>query len=226
MKKEIWEDLEKSLEKILPYYDLMNKVMSLNNEQYLRKRILEFIPEEIENYADIGTGPGNLSILITKSKRVKNSYLIDPSIEMLKYNKTNGEKICSLMEQIPLKDEIFDLVTCGFSFRDSYSHENASKEISRIIKKEGKLIILDIGKPDNKLLFFFYSIYILIIPLIASMIITRFRRIHEYFTLFYTYIFYPSHAEIIKMFENNGMIYEKGIKKMGGALFLDIYRKK
>ena len=77
MKKEIWEDLEKSLEKILPYYDLMNKVMSLNNEQYLRKRILEFIPEEIENYADIGTGPGNLSILITNIKKMGGALFLD-----------------------------------------------------------------------------------------------------------------------------------------------------
>ncbi|MGC8646945.1 MAG: class I SAM-dependent methyltransferase [Thermoplasmata archaeon] len=225
MKKDLWEDLERSLEKIIPYYNVMNKVMSLGNEEFLREKMMDYVPENIDVYGDIGTGPGNISLKIVSERNVDEPFLIDPSMEMLKNNKSGGEKVCAIMEELPFKDETFDLVTCGFSFRDSYSHEDAAKEISRVIKNNGKLIILDIGKPDSKLLFFIYSIYIFFIPLLSSMIITKFKHIHEYFTLFYTYVFYPPHGEILKMFEKNGMRYEHGIKKMGGALFLDIFKK-
>ncbi|MDP8012245.1 MAG: class I SAM-dependent methyltransferase [Thermoplasmata archaeon] len=225
MKEERWHDLEKSLEKLQPFYDLMNRIMSLDNEKIIRDHSLNFINDP-EKYLDAGTGPGTMANLVIKKSNPKKTFLMDPSIELLKINKTYGEKIQAKFENIPFVDGYFNLVTCGFSFRDAISHVKAAKELSRIISKGGRLIIIDIGKPDSRLIQFFYYLYIFLLPILAALIITRGRLIHEYFTLFYTFIEYPEHSKIVKMFESNGLKLIAREKKFGGAIFFDVYEKK
>lgn len=225
MKLDKWTDLEKSLERLQPFYGLMNKVMSLGNEKIVRKQSLEYVKNS-ENYLDAGTGPGTMASLVKNRANIKKTFLLDPSIDLLKINNIEGEKINAKFENIPFKDNTFDLITCGFSFRDAISHEKAAEELSRVLNKNGNLIIVDIGKPDIKILQFFYYIYIFLFPLLASLIITKGKMIHEYYTLFFTYVEYPSHSKIIQMFEKNNLKLIAQGKRFGGAIFFDVYTKK
>ncbi|MGC8663867.1 MAG: class I SAM-dependent methyltransferase [Thermoplasmata archaeon] len=225
MKIDKWHDLERSLEKLQSFYDLMNRIMSLDNEKVVRDHSLKYIKDP-EFYLDAGSGPGTMANIILKKSKPKITVMMDPSVELLKINRENGEKVQAKFENMPFPDGYFDLVTCGFSFRDAISHEKASQEISRIIKKRGRLIIIDIGKPDSRLLQFFYYLYIFFLPILAAIIITKGRLIHEYFTLFYTFIEYPEHSKIIRMFESNGLELIAQEKKFGGAIFFDVYEKK
>ncbi len=224
MKSDKWQDLERSLEKLQPFYSLMNRIMSLGNESIVRERAMDFIGNP-EHYLDAGTGPGTMASLVHKRCSPRITILMDPSMDLLLMNREEGNKLQAKFENIPIRDGYFDLVTCGFSFRDAISHENAARELSRILKIKGRLVIVDIGKPDSPVLQFFYYIYIFIFPILSSLFITRGKLIHEYFTLFFTYVEYPSHSRIVEMFKSLGLELIAQGRKFGGAIFFDVYEK-
>jgi len=47
-------------------------------------------------------------------------------------------------EKIEYPDEFFDVVMCGFSLRDAYDLELSLKEINRVLKNDGKFLIIDL----------------------------------------------------------------------------------
>ena len=54
-----------------------------------------------------------------------------------------------VFEYMPFREGIFDAVLCGYSLRDSIHLQQAIKEMHRVLKVRGRLIIIDLGKPDN-----------------------------------------------------------------------------
>ncbi len=224
MKDERWRDLEESLERLMPYYERMNSIMSLGNDIEIRNEGIENL-NDCSYYLDAGTGPGNMAKMVTGRIRAEKVFLMDPSLSLLKINSSNGERILGKFEDMPFGDSTFDLITCAFSFRDAISHEKAAREISRVLKKGGIFLLVDIGKPDNAILKFFFYLYILIFPIFSSIIVTRGRLIHEYFTLFYTYIEYPSIGEIKKIFKESGLKLKKYGSRYGGSLIYQLWVK-
>jgi demethylmenaquinone methyltransferase/2-methoxy-6-polyprenyl-1,4-benzoquinol methylase len=224
MKDDRWKDLEESLERLMPYYEKMNSIMSLGNDKYIREEGLENI-DFANDYLDAGSGPGNMAEIVTKKLGVKNVFMMDPSKGLLAINRVKGERILGKFENMPFRNSSFDLITCAFSFRDAISHEKAANEISRVLNENGKFLLVDIGKPDNPIIQFFFFIYILIFPVLSSILVTRGRLIHEYFTLFFTYLDYPSRKRIERMFKNNGLRLIREGRRFGGALFYQLWLK-
>lgn len=224
MKDDKWHDLERSLERLQPFYSLMNRIMSLGNEQVIRESAMAFV-SDCDSYLDAGTGPGTMATLVHGKASTEKTVLMDPSVHLLSINTAAGEKVQARFENIPFRNDSFDLITCGFSFRDAISHTSAASELSRVLKRKGRMIVVDIGKPDSIFLQFFYYMYIFIFPVLSSLIITRGRLIHEYFTLFFTYVEYPAHSEIIKMFNSHGLRLVAQGRKFGGSIFFDVYEK-
>jgi demethylmenaquinone methyltransferase / 2-methoxy-6-polyprenyl-1,4-benzoquinol methylase len=62
-------------------------------------------------------------------------------------------------QQVPFPDNSFDIVTVGYGLRNLTSWETGLREMQRVAKPGGRLLVLDFGKPDNPLwrgLFFGY----------------------------------------------------------------------
>ncbi len=224
MREERWRDLIKSLERLMPYYSRMNKIMSLGNEEIIRKMSLRNI-NDCCSYLDAGTGPGDMALLVKKSVNVEKTFLLDPSRDLLHINHVEGEKIVGAFESMPFKDNSFDLITCAFSFRDAVSHRKAAKEISRVMKSGGKAVIVDIRKPEHPLQKFFFYLYIMLFPILSSIIVTKGKMVHEYFTLFFTYIEYPSEWDIVSMFRSSGLVLVDRGSRFGGSLFYHVWKK-
>lgn len=166
-----WSEVISVLREIIPVYDKVNQVISLGKAESYR---FIGISENIRpgNFIlDAGSGFGNMSITasIYTNHQVK-IILYDPILEMLKNSKqimkleTLFSKSSGIFEYMPFRDETFDIVMCGYSLRDAINLENAISEVHRILKKEGKFIIVDLGKPDNyfiRIIVNFYLKYIL-----------------------------------------------------------------
>jgi demethylmenaquinone methyltransferase/2-methoxy-6-polyprenyl-1,4-benzoquinol methylase len=52
-------------------------------------------------------------------------------------------------EQLPFRDESFDIVTVGYGLRNLASWETGLCEMRRVAKTGGRVLVLDFGKPDN-----------------------------------------------------------------------------
>src|SRR5207247_664965 len=52
-------------------------------------------------------------------------------------------------QRIPFADATFDIVTVGYGLRNLASWETGLREMLRVAKPGGRLLVLDFGKPDN-----------------------------------------------------------------------------
>ena len=93
--------------------------------------------------------------------------LYDPIIEMLQIGRLLDNKPDSsielssgIFEYLPFRNNIFDAVLCGYSLRDAIHLKGAIIEFHRILKPNGRLLIVDLGKPDQAFLDALVSMYL------------------------------------------------------------------
>ena len=63
-------------------------------------------------------------------------------------------------ENIDFPDKYFDVVTIGFGVRNFENLKVGLKEAFRVLKRDGKIIILETSVPKNLIIRFFYKIFI------------------------------------------------------------------
>ncbi|CAM1344291.1 class I SAM-dependent methyltransferase [Tenacibaculum amylolyticum] len=112
-------------------------------DPYLVKLFLKYLaPEEGKTYLDIGCGTGNYTVELQKSQA--NFIGVDPSVEMLKVAKAKNTTVrwkLGTSEEIPLETDAVDGAIASLTIHHWKDLGKAFKEISRVVKKEGKLIV-------------------------------------------------------------------------------------
>lgn len=101
---------------------------------------------------DSGVGPGT-STRIMLEDGFEKIVGLDPSQSLLQHAKaTLGQgfyPVIGVAESLPFRSKAFSgLLTC-FSFRDVRDKRLSLEEFARVVTREGRLEIVDIGKPDG-----------------------------------------------------------------------------
>ena len=148
-------------------YDFLNKIMTFGNDAVWRKKIYSIAKESSpEIILDIATGTADIALELSNIKNVK-IIGIDISEKMLKIgdNKILKRNLSSRIElqkgdaeNIDYPENYFDIVTIGFGVRNFENLTIGLKETYRVLKKTGKLIILETSVPNNTILKLFYKI--------------------------------------------------------------------
>lgn len=136
------ETAKKVLKKVVADYDNIADEFN-QTRQHGWKEFETFLPhiKDGDHLADLGCGNGRLQDFLNKHRKLKYTG-IDNSKELLKHAK--GNFVQGDLLEIPLKDQSQDVATAIASFHHIPSKElrkKSLKEIARIIKKDGKLII-------------------------------------------------------------------------------------
>lgn len=116
---------------------------------------------------DVGCGTGLVAMEALKILgTAQNITCLDPSAGMLALakHKLNARFIQGRAEEIPLPDESFDFLTMGYALRHVTSLEQAFREYHRVLARGGKVLLLEITKPSNRvsaaaLKLYFKSVY-------------------------------------------------------------------
>jgi ubiquinone/menaquinone biosynthesis C-methylase UbiE len=122
--------------------------------EYLRKAQAHVIElAEIKqnvNFLDIGCGTGwAVGLAAKKANYNGNFYGIDISDKMIEKAKKNFNEHDNLhfikanSESIPLNSDFFDTIICTNSFHHYLHPDRAMSEISRLLKLDGRIYILD-----------------------------------------------------------------------------------
>jgi demethylmenaquinone methyltransferase/2-methoxy-6-polyprenyl-1,4-benzoquinol methylase len=171
-----WKELTAALEEAIPFYEHVNTLISLGRAQRWRVRGLKGISTKGGILLDAGIGPGNMSAAAIEILAPQAVVGLDPSPKMLRETKETGKRlrgadlhlVRGIFETLPFRAGVFSAVVCGFSLRDALDLEGALSEFRRALSRRGKLLIIDIGKPDNPLARFIYKRYLrIIVPLLA-----------------------------------------------------------
>ena len=168
-----WGEVMEVLREIIPIYDKVNSIISLGKDKEHRIRGISKRVLPGNKILDAGSGFGNMSKTAMKLTDGKISItLYDPLVPMLKNTGTFFEETPDMangvFEHIPFKDEEFDAVLCGYSLRDAINLRIAISEIHRVLKKDGRFVIVDLGKPDEAFFRAGVSFYLrCILPILA-----------------------------------------------------------
>ncbi len=220
-----WRKVVDALRDLIPTYDRVNRVISLGQDlRYRRLGINKAIRDSNMIILDAGCGPGTMSITILRLLgRVKQLLLIDPLIQMLHQARSRigveGQFVQAVFEYLPFKSSSFDAVVSGFALRDAFELPSALSEMSRILKPRGKMLIVDLGKPDNTLLRSAIGFYWrFLAPLLASAYIGR--RGLLYRLLYLTYVRLPINSHLKAIIRGFFGKIELETRMMGGVIIL------
>lgn len=147
---------------VAPKYDLMNDVMS-GGMHRIWKAYTQTVANAREGYQvlDIAGGTGDLSLgfapRVGKTGRVVHT---DINEAMLREGRARlldkGVALPTLVcdaEQLPFPDNQFDLVSVAFGLRNMTHKDVALKEMCRVLKPGGRLLVLEfsrVAKPLTK----------------------------------------------------------------------------
>ena len=149
-------------------YDLMNDAMSFGLHRLWKKKMVSMCnPETIAETIDIASGTGDITLKLLKKNKNLSITCLDNSQEMLQICKNkmvdngfikNIEYICSSVEQCALKENTFDLATTAFGFRNFTDQNESLKNIYRILKPGGKIVLWVYGYENNQIYIFIYKL--------------------------------------------------------------------
>jgi demethylmenaquinone methyltransferase/2-methoxy-6-polyprenyl-1,4-benzoquinol methylase len=223
-----WKEVIGVLRSIIPVYDKVNKSISLGQDDKYRESGLRGHISQGDLILDAGSGFGNMS---SKALEILNDnarvILHDPIREMLNYAQNQNSRrlnlSCGVFEYMPFKESSVDVVLCGYSLRDSFSLVEAISEVHRVLKNEGRFIIVDIGKPDNVLLRSFVTFYLRYILGIIAYSVSGKRGL-RFKTLYGTFVRWPKNALLNDLLLNKFSKVKFTKKMFGGAIIVVAYK--
>jgi len=223
-----WGEVLDVLRDIIPIYDKVNSSISLGKDVEHRTRAIKGRIKNGDKILDAGSGFGNMSkTALSITNGDSQIMLYDPLLPMLKNTnklfKDKPETMCGVFEHMPFKDGQFDAALSGYSLRDAISLKTAISEIHRVLKKDGKWIIVDLGKPDDSIARFGVSFYLkIILPIIAYKAGGKLGL--KFATLYGTYKLWPKNKKLESMLleKFSKVEFEKDL--MGGAIMVAAYK--
>jgi demethylmenaquinone methyltransferase/2-methoxy-6-polyprenyl-1,4-benzoquinol methylase len=224
-----WNEVLDVLRDIIPVYDKVNSYISLGKDKEHRVRGIKGRVKDGDWVLDAGSGFGNMSKTATQVTDGKiHITLYDPLIPMLqqttsKFFEEKPRLVSGVFEHIPFSNDEFDAVLCGYSLRDAINLRIAISEIHRVLKKGGRFVIVDLGKPDEPLIRLGVSFYLrVILPVIA--LIAGGKLGLKFATLYGTYKRWPQNKKLESLLleKFSKVEFEKDL--MGGAIMVAAYK--
>lgn len=155
---------------IAGYYDEMNDIMSMGMvtgwHRFMLKKAEPILGKKC---LDVGTGTGEIAFMVAEKAGAEGSVTgVDITPKMLEFAKDKMANrslpkpvIFEVGDALDLKydDNSFDLVTSGYMLRNVCDVQKAIDEMYRVLSSGGKVVVADLAKPDNKVVRYFYRIY-------------------------------------------------------------------
>lgn len=164
-------------------YVLTNHVLSLGTDILWRRKLGRMIQAQTPRHLlDIATGSGDVAAEI--AQRCPDTHIIglDFCQPMLDHARKRGLSNLVVGDglRLPFDDEAFDITTVAFGLRNMASWKDGLLEMSRTLKPNGTLYILDFSQPAWGVLRLPYLFYLhRVLPKIAGLL-TNQRQAYEY----------------------------------------------
>ena len=175
--------IERLFDSIAGDYDRLNHLLSLGTDRTWRRRSLKaFItPGKAQEILDAACGTGDFSIDIASASAPETIVTgLDLSEGMLAVMREKVARkgldgririLQGNCESLPFPDVSFDCVTIAFGIRNFEHREDALREILRVLRPGGKLVILELSVPETPVLRWLYNLYFKhVLPFIGGLI--------------------------------------------------------
>ena len=145
-------------------YDLINDLQSFGLHRHWKRRLIKLAkPQPGERALDLCCGTGDVALAL--ARRGADTVGLDFSEPMLavagkrletqRSKLTDGNALAPVKflrgdaQQIPFPDDSFDIVTVSYGLRNLADWELGLREMLRVVRPGGRVLVLDFGKPMN-----------------------------------------------------------------------------
>jgi demethylmenaquinone methyltransferase/2-methoxy-6-polyprenyl-1,4-benzoquinol methylase len=166
----------------------------------------------VSRILDVCTGTCDLAMEFAMRYPEAKVMGIDISDQMLKIGlikieraRLNGRILLQQSDlfHLPFKDEVFEIVSIAFGLRNLHDFRSGIKEMVRVLKKDGLLLILELSLPQVPLLKNVYPFYLKkILPKIGGLI-SGSKSSYAYLSS--SIIGFPKRDEVIKLLKAEGL---------------------
>jgi demethylmenaquinone methyltransferase/2-methoxy-6-polyprenyl-1,4-benzoquinol methylase len=165
-------------DQISPRYDFLNHLLSLNSDVLWRRKAAALLAGA-KRVLDVCSGTGDMALEIHRrwGAEVVGSDFAFRMLEIghLKAARKSASPRVRFQQadtlRLPYKDGVFDASTVAFGIRNVVDTERGIREMTRVIRTGGRVVILEFTLPENALLRQGYLAYFgNVLPRIGRMI--------------------------------------------------------
>jgi demethylmenaquinone methyltransferase/2-methoxy-6-polyprenyl-1,4-benzoquinol methylase len=164
-------------------YDLANHLLSCGIDFYWRNHAAEIVANwRSTKIIDLASGTGDLALALQKKLPDAEIVGVDFLPEMLELAKRKGVRKTVVADamKLPFADASFDCITVAFGLRNMENWGGALGEMSRVLKANGHLLVLEFSLPTISILRAIYRFYLhRCLPLFGSFL-TRKKSAYDY----------------------------------------------
>lgn len=219
---------------IAPRYDFINDLQSLGLHRRWKRTLIQMAGiKPGERALDLCCGTGDISFALQAAGAEVTG--IDFSPAMLEVAEWRAKKapgaagparlqfLCADALKIPFDNDSFEVVTVGYGLRNLSSWERGLEEMMRVARPGGRLLVLDFGKPENKI---WRAVYFSALKFLVPL----FGRIFCKNAAAYAYIYeslkdYPAQRGVAAKLESMKLQDIQVRQFLGGAMSIHFARK-
>ena len=161
---------------IAPRYDLINRLMSLGQDNRWRRVAVGMACPGQGRVLDVATGTGDMALEL--ARQTSSVVGLDLCPEMLSRGQAKTEKkglhssvdfIVGDALTLPFGDNSFDCALNGFALRNVADIKLFLTELRRVVKPGGRVVCLELVRPASGIVGAFYRFYLnKIVPVLGS----------------------------------------------------------
>lgn len=211
-------------------YDLMNDLMSLGTQRFLKRMLVEFAAVRPgHKVLDIATGTGDVAALLAR-KLGETGLLVasDINASMLEIGRDRlldagitGEArfLQSDAEQLPFAESSVDRITMAFGLRNLADKQKGLGEFHRVLKPGGRLVVLEFSHPPFAPLASAFALFRKTWPPLGKLVTGSGES--------YTYLDesisrHPDQGQLLDMLETAGFVRTRCHNLLGGVTALHL----
>jgi demethylmenaquinone methyltransferase/2-methoxy-6-polyprenyl-1,4-benzoquinol methylase len=164
-------------DRVAPYYDRMNTILSFGMDRRWRRvaaASLRLPPGA--RVLDVATGTGALATEIVRvtagSVFVTGCDVNQQMLSVAKERARRSNATLALVHcdatNLPFAAESFDAVTIGFAIDDMPNRDACVREMRRVLRAGGRLLVLELGQPDSGLPRTLFQLYLKVFRVVSD----------------------------------------------------------
>lgn len=218
----VWHEVEDALEQIIDDYERVNHLISMYQDDRARIKALQKIRHHNGTALELGSGPGNFTRMIMPF-HTGPFLCLDYSDKMLTRARTANKGlelnyIRGVFEALPIRDNSVSFSAAAFALRDSLDKPLAFSEVGRVTARGGRFLLIDIGKPDNRIIRGFMSVFMKYVMPIMAGLVTSYGIRNPWNILYKTFELLPSNHDLLELIRRLFQIMDYDETLLGGMI--------
>ncbi|MEN9574075.1 MAG: hypothetical protein RL514_1930 [Verrucomicrobiota bacterium] len=223
---------------IAPRYDLINDLQSFGLHRWWKRRLLQLAAVQPGDTAlDLCCGTGDVAFaLAAAGAQATGMDFSAPMLAVAEGRKAKGKRQKAIVGapcapvflqgdalHMPFPDAHFDLVTISYGLRNLASVDAGLREMWRVLRPGGRLLVLDFGKPDNAAWRGAYFAYLrFAVPVFGSVFC---RNAEAYAYILESLQHYPAQRGVDERLRELGAASPRIVNFLGGMMSINVAEK-